>query len=143
MTIYSCVTGSRYTMTATLYLEETSQDENSGEIVREYVQNGTIPCFASGIAASGKDMPGTFEQFSGQGIYSSTDYVRINTPSPLPKNCKISKVTDVKGTMWTEDDGIPTIFDSNGSTPVVGAGGRIMEYVGMLVRAEVQDDSIL
>jgi hypothetical protein len=142
MTIYGCVTGSRYTMSATLFLEETSQDEDSGEIVREYVQNGTIKCFASGIAASGKDVPGTFEQFSGQGIYSSTDYIRIYSGSPLPKDCKVSYVTDSEGTMWTEDDETPTIFDSNGSTPVVGAGGRIMEYVGMLVRSEVQDGSI-
>jgi hypothetical protein len=64
------------------------------------------------------------------------------TKTPISKVYKLSLLKDANGTLWTEDDGEPTIFDSNGSVPVVGADGKIVEYVTMLTRAEVQDGSI-
>jgi hypothetical protein len=142
MTLYGCVTGSRYTMSASLYSEVLTQDPDSGEFQRGYSFEEKIRCYAAGIAASGKDQPGTYESYSSAGVYGSTDFVRIYTAAPIPKEYKLSLLTDSKGTLWTEDDGEPTIFDSNGSVPVVGAKGRIMEYVTMLSRAEVQDGSI-
>lgn len=142
MTLYGCVTGSRYTMSASLFSEVLTQDPDSGEFQRGYSFEEVVPCYASGIAASGKDTPGTFESYSSQGIYSATDLLRVYTANPIPKEFKVSLIKDSKGTMWREDDGEPTIFDSNGSVPVVNAKGRIVEYVSMLTRAEVQDGSI-
>jgi len=143
MSLYACVTGSRYTMTAVLYAEETVQNEDTGGISRTYTEAGRIKCYATGIAASGKDVPGTYEGFSGQGIYSSSDLIRMYTAQPIPKEYKVSYVRDIEGTLWEEDgNGYPTIFDSNGSTPIVSAGGRIIEYVSLLTRSEVQDVSI-
>jgi hypothetical protein len=142
MTLYGCVTGSRYTMNASLFSEALGQDPDSGEFQRGYVFEGRIKCYAAGIAASGKDTPGTFESYTSQGIYSASDLVRIYTADPIPKAFKVSSIQDAKGVMWREDDDEPTIFDSNGSVPIVNAKGRIVEYVTMLTRSEVQDGSI-
>jgi hypothetical protein len=137
--IYSCVTGSRYSMTASVYLMSTVQNFDTGELERTYSFLEKIKCFASGIAASGKDVPGTFESFNRRGEYSVTDYVRVWSSAPIDKQAVISFVTDSAGTLWTEDNGDPTIFDSNGSVPIVNASGRIVEYLTMLTRSEVQD----
>jgi hypothetical protein len=137
--IYGCVTSSRYTMTAKVYLQQTSQDFDTGEFVRSYSSPRTVKCYASGIVASGKDVPGVFEMFSRKGEYSSTDFVRIITVSPLDKQAIVSFITSSNGIMWTEDSGVPTVFDANGSVPVVDASGRVVEYVTMLTRSEVQD----
>lgn len=142
MSIFGCVTGSRYTMTATLFTEQFSQDPDTGEFERGYVRGSVMKCYAAGIAASGKDTPGTYENFSGMGVYSSTDFVRVYSPSQIPKDAKVSFITDSLGKVFSEDDGAPTIYDSNGSTPIVSATGRIMEYVSMLSRSEVQDVTI-
>lgn len=130
-------------MTATLYSEDFVQNSESGEFSRTYSDEGQVSCYAAGVVASGKDVPGTFEEYTRTGFYSSTDMVRMYTSSPIPKDYKVSKITDANGVMWTEDHGDPTIFDSNGSTPVVSARGAILEYVSMLTRSEVQDVSIL
>ena len=143
MTIYACITGSRYTMQAALYVVATTQDPDTGEFNREYVLEETIPCYATAIAASGKDVPGVYEEYYMSGRYKSTDFVRIYTNNEIPKQFKVSRITTSDGTMFTEDTGLPTIYDSNGSVPVVGATGNLMEYVTMLSRSEVQDGSIL
>ena len=137
--IYGCVTSGRYSMTARLYDSMTVQNPDTGEFERSHDLLGTIRCYASGIAASGKDVPGTFELFNRKGEYSSTDYVRLVTRAPVDKDQIISFIKSANGIMWTEDDGTPTIFDSNGSVPIVDASGNIVEYVTMLTRSEVQD----
>jgi hypothetical protein len=126
-------------MKVSIYDAVTAQNEETGEFERSYVSVGVIRCFAAGIAASGKDVPGTFELFNRRGEYSSTDYIRIWSGSPISKQSVVSFVTDSKGTVWAEDDGTPTMFDSNGSVPIVNASGRIVEYLTMLTRSEVQD----
>jgi hypothetical protein len=126
-------------MTARLYDAITVQNPDTGEFERTYGLLGTIKCYASGIAASGKDVPGTFESFNRQGEYSSTDYVRIVTRAPVEKDNIVSFIKSANGVMWEEDDGTPTIYDSNGSAPIVDASGNIVEYVTMLTRSEVQD----
>lgn len=145
MTLYSCATSSRYTMTATLYVQTATQDPDTGEFNREYVEEQVIRCYATNIAASGKDQPGTYENFYGSGIYRSTDFVRIYSADPIPKDFKVSKVITADGVLFAEDDndGFPTIYDSNGSVLVPDASGRAKEYVTLLSRSEVQDGGIL
>jgi hypothetical protein len=143
MTIYSCVVGSRYTMTAGLYVLDTVQDPDTGEFNREYVLEGTIACYAAAIAASGKDQPGVYEEFYASGRYKATDFIRIYSRNSIPKQFKVAKLTTSDGIVFTEDDGVPTIYDSNGSVPLVGANGKLVEYITMLSRSEVQDGSIL
>jgi hypothetical protein len=126
-------------MRASIYDSVTSQNEDTGEFERAYELVGSIKCYAAGVVASGKDVPGTFENFSRKGEYSSTDYVRIWSSGPISKQSVVSFVTDAAGTTWSEDDGTPTVFDSNGSVPIVNASGRTVEYLTMLTRSEVQD----
>jgi hypothetical protein len=128
-------------MTANVYLTSTAQNADTGEFERTSSFLEKIKCFASGIAASGKDVPGTFENFNRRGEYSATDYVRIWSMVPIDKQATVSFVTDSAGTIWAEDNGDPTIFDSNGSVPIVNASGKIVEYITMLTRSEVQDVS--
>jgi hypothetical protein len=130
-------------MSAMLLEESVSQDADTGEIVREFVLTEPFWCYATGIVASGKDTPGTYERFASMGLYSSTDMVRMYTSGSIPKSAKVTWIVDSTGQAFAEDGGDPTIYDANGSTPVVDAYGRIMEYVTMLTRSEVQDASQL
>jgi hypothetical protein len=129
-------------MSVAVYSEVLTQDPDTGEFVRGYSFEENLKCYAAGIAASGKDTPGTYENYSGGGVYSATDFIRMYTRNTVSKEYKLSLLKDANGVMWREDDGEPTIFDSNGSVPVVGADGKIIEYVTMLTRSEVQDGSI-
>lgn len=131
-------------MSACLLMEAVSQDPDSGEFVRSYQLSDPFSCYASGISASGKDFPGVYEKFSSMGLYSSSDFIRMYTRGAIQKSALVTWVADASGQVWAEDEtGLPTIFESNGSVPIVSATGYIMEYVTMLSRAEVQDASII
>jgi hypothetical protein len=126
-------------MSAMLRTEEVEQDPDTGELVRSYALTNPFWCYASAIVASGKDAPGVFEKYGSMGFYSSSDMLRMYTAGSIPKSAQVTWIVDSTGHLFAEDDGNPTIYDSNGSSPVVDAYGRIVEYVSFLTRSEVQD----
>jgi hypothetical protein len=135
--IYHCMMDGRYSMTADIYRPVKSQNAKTGEIISTWQYVNTIPCFAWGITASGKDLPGTFEEFDNK--YSMMDVVRIISRAAINKDYRVVNIRNLDGSIWTEDaTGLATVFDSRGSVPITDAFGTLMEHTSMLTRAEVQ-----
>jgi hypothetical protein len=128
--IYHCMMEGRYAMRTDIYRPVKSQNTKTGEIISTWQYVNTIPCFAWGITASGKDLPGTFEEF---------DVVRIISRAAINKDYRVVNIRNPDGSIWTEDTtGLATVFDSRGSVPITDAFGTLMEHTSMLTRAEVQ-----
>jgi hypothetical protein len=124
-------------MKADIYRPVKSQNTKTGEITSTWQYVNTIPCFAWGITASGKDLPGTFEDFDNK--YSMMDVVRIISRAAINKDYRVVNIRNPDGSIWTEDaTGLATVFDSRGSVPITDAFGTLMEHTSMLTRAEVQ-----
>ena len=135
--IYHCMLEGRYAMKADIYRPVKSQNTKTGEITNTWQYVNTIPCFAWGVTASGKDRPGTFEEFDNK--YSMFDVVRIISRSAISKDYRVVNIRNPDGSIWTEDaTGLATVFDSRGSVPITDAFGTLMEHTSMLTRAEVQ-----
>jgi hypothetical protein len=135
--IYGCATEGRYSMKVDLFKPVKVQDEDTGEIVSSWAYVKTISCFAWGVTASGKDLPGTFEYFDKK--YAQTDIIRMLTGSEIHKDWRAMSIRNDDSIIWVEDTtGQPTLFDARGSVPVVDPFGNVVEYSTMLTRAEVQ-----
>lgn len=135
--IYHCMMEGRYSMTADIYKPVKTQNTSTGEITNTWQFVESIKCFAWGVAASGKDLPGTFEEFDNE--YSMMDVVRMISRNAVNKDYRVVNIRNSDGTIWTEDtSGLATVFDSRGSVPVTDAFGTLMEHTSMLTRAEVQ-----
>jgi hypothetical protein len=135
--IYDCFSSGRYTMKADIYKPVKTQDSDTGEIENTWEFVKTITCFAWGVTASGKDLPGTYEYFGK--TYSQSDVLRLLTHDEINKDYRISNVRNSDLILWTEDNtGFPTVFDTRGSVPVTDAFGNLVEYAVFSTRSEVQ-----
>jgi len=135
--IYHCMLEGRYSMKADIYSPTKVQNPKTGEIKNSWTYVSTIPCYAWGITGSGKDRPGTFEQFDNE--YMMFDVVRMISRDAIHKDHRVVNIRNLDGTIWTEDyTGLSTVFDTRGSVPVVDSMGTVMEHTTMLTRAEVQ-----
>lgn len=138
------------------------RDPVSGEIIREWeeivvdhdanpetapIENPdayTIKCQATPMITNGLNAQGSTERFTSKGDYEVADFVRLTFPKEivLTRRDKITNIRDEKGKiLWVEDErtGAPgTIFNCNGTAPVMDVYNNHLENYTMLERAEVQ-----
>ena len=127
----------RYSMKADIYSPTKVQNPKTGEIKNSWGYVSTVSCYVWGMTASGKDRPGTYEQFDSK--YTMFDVVRMISRGSIHKDYRVINIRNPDGTIWTEDQtGLATVFDTRGSVPVVDSMGMVMEHTTMLTRAEVQ-----
>lgn len=168
-----CLTSARFSMKADILkpagAPETSitgevaewvwqQDEDSGAIVRVFIDDVTtpeydestqvaaiirdVPLSARGIIDGGIRVAGTTERF--QDEYLNIDYVKATFPKgvSITKRDRITNIRNSKGELlWKEEEanGHPaTIFNVMGVTPVMDPFGNFLEQAVLLERAEVQ-----
>lgn len=106
----------------------------------ELVKTG-VPCNASSFVNGGIQGNGTTEQWD-EGKYVSDDYLRLKTKGALLKSQRVTNIRSVDGeVVWKEEefDDAPTLYDVEGSAPVVDPfSGKPLEFVSILARSEIQ-----
>lgn len=137
-----CLLATRYNFWADVY-KRTTIKQPSGQIKYTWSFLKTIRCSAETIDSDGIRVVGTSERFGN--LYENIDYVYLITSKALSRSYRISNIRPTRSGLaaWKEDElsGTPaTVFNVNGSAPVVDPFGRIIEHKTLLQRAEVQDD---
>jgi hypothetical protein len=112
------------------------------------VEGGLSPgrrfkCMARAITDGGIRVAGTTERFSSRGTIDTVDFVRIIFP-PNVILTRRDRVTDIRNSqnhlLWKEEefDDSATIFEVNGTAPIVDPWGKHVENMALLQRAEIQ-----
>lgn len=136
---------------------ERYQDPDSGEILQRFipavapVAPGTrlynneydIPCYARGYTDLGFRSSANREVIL-KGDYTAFEAIEFTYPgryNKLTRQSYITKIVDTKTrqVMWEEEEtGEPTVFQVQGMTPVYDPFGKLREWTGVVVRAEIQ-----
>lgn len=161
-----CITGAKYTMTATLmhvddnFVDSTtpadvgswveSQDPLTGEIVNKWVPGRHEDVLTTTVDETVVgDFPCVARGFSTTARYTSTesfgdkyvnmDMVRMWVPASvrIKKSDRITNIRRNGVTLWLDDDGNPVTFNINGITPQFGPFNQQVETFLMLERTEV------
>jgi len=139
--------GSVMNMSADVYVQENTQDVNTGEITREWVYSQTIQCRIEPVKARGASTRTDNKTFGATSdeIYNEKFQLKMYGTSLLSKRWRIQNIkTDHGKSVFVEIDraGTPdTIFEVMSSHAVVDPFGSISYYVSVLLRTELQDDS--
>ena len=118
----------RYELTAEVYTEATSQDPDSGSIVRtwDYAHPEYITCKARSVRPWG-----SVEDFGA--AYNHKEYLEVYTPNAVPLARRIGRIRNRLGDlMWTNDSGAATVFNVSGCSPSIDSNGRSVDYVVLL-----------
>jgi hypothetical protein len=144
------------TTTGTAGHYEYQQDEDSGALIRVWVEDvnpttpgvqlDTIPCEVRGIIDGGIRVAGTTERFTPKGTYEAVDFARMKFPAQiiLTRRDRVTRVRSMKRpdqVIWLEEefDDRPTTFDVLGVTPVTDPFGNHVENMALLQRSEIQE----
>lgn len=136
----SCITGLSYAMTADIYVPTATQDENSGVIKKTWEKSGTIKCLARTIIRDTTSKNSA--SLSQAEIYiKSINTIKLRTKNPIDTSSRIANISNSSGAIWSETSGGvdgSTIFEPQGSTPLLDHNGQVIEYETILERLEIQ-----
>jgi len=139
-----CISSTSYTMKADIYSASVTQGA-AGEVIRTWVKEETIDCYARGILRKGVGENSTaFEINNYVNILNSMVKVRANKIIAADK--RIANIRNDYEIIYKEGQdpataggiGGSTIFEPRGSTPITNFDGSIIEYETVLMRQEIQ-----
>jgi len=139
-----CISSTAYTMKADIYSASVTQGV-AGEVIRTWVKEETIDCYARGILRKGVGENSTaFEINNYVNILNSM--VKVRTNKIIPADKRVVNIRNDYETVYKEGqdpssaDGVggATIFEPRGSTPIINFDGSVIEYETVLMRQEIQ-----
>lgn len=140
--MYGCFQSSLFTVTAEIYSQETSQDQNTGEINRRWVLNKTISCSISPIRESGGSATSDNKYFSKE--YIEELETKMLTFERLSKRWRVTKIVNERGeSLYKEIDRVSdpdTVFEVYASHPIINIFGDVQYYENHLRRVQVQNN---
>ena len=126
-----------------VYVQQKSQDSNSGTINREWVFNQTIECHIDILNSSGASVSDNNKNFGT--VYSEEEKIKLKTKTPLSKRFRITNIKNRAGeVLFIETDKIdnpPTIFEIESYHPRLDPFGNILFYESNLRRVGVQQSA--
>lgn len=141
----SCLAHASYNMKADIYEFESSQDSNTGAIIKTWAKKETIACLAKGIVRDTLSAGANSVDLKNY-LIAVNNIVKIRTSSPISSSYRVLNIRNSDGIIWKESDNInseggfegSTIFEARGSTPILDFTGKVIEYEVMLQRQEIQ-----
>jgi hypothetical protein len=139
-----CISSTAYTMQADIYSASVTQGA-AGEVIKTWVKEETIDCYARGILRKGVGENSTaFEVNNYVNILNSM--VKIRTTKVIPSNKRVVAIRNDSEIVYKEGQdpssaggvGGATIFEPRGSTPITNFDGSVIEYETVLMRQEIQ-----
>jgi hypothetical protein len=131
-------------MKADIYSASVTQGV-AGEVIRTWVKEETIDCYARGILRKGVGENSTaFEINNYVNILNSM--VKVRTNKIIPADKRVVNIRNDYETVYKEGQdpsssggvGGATIFEPRGSTPIINFDGSVIEYETVLMRQEIQ-----
>lgn len=144
--INSGIMSSIMNMTADIFKEQNSQDQNTKAIIREWAYSRTVSCKIEPVKVAGSSTRTDNKKFvaTKEGDYTEKLQLKIKTKELLSKRWRIQNIRTSDGkAVFIEIDKIDqpdTIFEVTSSHAVLDPFGRIAYYEAVLLRVQVQDD---
>lgn len=130
------------TMYVDLYVQEVSQDPETGAINREWAFNKRISCRVDTIPESGASTEGNLKKVGES--YKEEIKLKVKTIDRLSKRFRLQNFINRDGeSLYIEFDKIdspPTIFEVESTGPVMDAFGRIVFFQSSVRRVGVQEN---
>ncbi|MFF3164099.1 hypothetical protein [Streptomyces sp. NPDC003273] len=124
----------KYELTMEVYTEVTTQDPETGSIVKAWNYNSPqlVKCKAHSVRPWG-----SIEDFSA--TYTDKEYLEIYSRAPVALAQRVGRIRNRKGlTLWKNDNGTATVFNVSGCSPSIASNGRVTDYVLLLELVSVQ-----
>ena len=135
-----------FNMKADVYIQQNTQDKDTGAIKREWVYNKTVLCKAEPIKMRGASVATDNKGFAktANSDYNEKMQLRLYCFELMSKRWRIQNIRTNDGQqIYVEIDKYDqpdTIFEVTGSHAVVDPFGKIAYYEAALLRSEVQSD---
>jgi len=130
------------TMSMDIYRQTNSQNEDTGEIKKEWTYYKTIPCHAKGNISNTSSTARSGNQQSFGAKYNNEQILQVRTNERLTYRIKITNIKDSAGNViWSEINfptESPTVFEIIGITPMTDPFGNVVGYNNTIMRSENQ-----
>jgi hypothetical protein len=144
----SSLVASIMNMTAEVYIQQNTQNADTGAISREWVYKKELPCKIEPISSSGAGTKADGKNFSttqsGNTVYNEGLDLKMKSMDLMSKRWRITNIRSSDGRqVFVEIDKIDqpnTIFEVVSSHAVLDPFGRISYYETTIQRVNVQDN---
>lgn len=124
-----------------VYLQIDTQDENTGEIKKEWSYYKTINCSAKGVIKNSAHRGNGDVQTIGN-RYLNEQLIEVRSLDKLTIREKVTNIVNAQNVpIWTELDSptnTATVFEVIGTTPLTDPFGNIIAYNSIMKRSENQ-----
>jgi hypothetical protein len=133
--------GTILSMKVDIYVQQDTQDPDTGALKKLWVLDRTIPCFAKGNISNSSSGRGTDRQQYGT-RYKDVESIQVRTAEFISHREKLVNIRSEKDqTLWFElnyPTNTPTVFEVFGNTPIMDPFGSVLGYNLMCQRSENQ-----
>jgi hypothetical protein len=123
-----------------VYIQQDTQDPDTGAMKKEWIYSRTVPCHAKGMITNTSSRSGDKQTIGNTYINQQT--IEIRTENRITIREKITNIRDLSDSpIWTELNypvETPTVFELTGSTPITDPFGGILGYNSSARRSENQ-----
>jgi len=123
-----------------VYVQQDTQDPNTGAIKKEWIYSETVYCYAKGIITSGGASASDVQKMSNR--YTNKENIEIRTTARVTLRDKITNIRDsADNVIWSElnyPTETPTVFELLGTTPITDPFGGVLGYNCSARRSENQ-----
>ena len=123
-----------------VYVQQDTQDPNTGAIKKEWIYSETVYCYAKGIITSGGARTSDVQKMSNR--YTNKENIEIRTTARVTLRDKITNIRDsADNVIWSElnyPTETPTVFEILGTTPITDPFGGVLGYNCSARRSENQ-----
>jgi len=140
----SCLFGSTLTFLCDVQLQSNSQNDETGEFIREWAFSETIKCNVLSVSTKGKD-GASIESVKAYDRYKYDEFLYLTIgkkPNQIKENSRISNIRSVSGEVLYYEHlmGTPTVFEIIGVTPVIdGPFSQVLGSKLLCNRSQVQE----
>ena len=131
-----------------IYIQQNTQDPNTGFVNREWIYNETIPCKVEPLGSSNSFSRGGNKAFeAGQPGYQERIQLRVKTLKPLSRRWRIGNIRSSNNQkVYFEIDKFDepdTFFEVFSSHAVLDPFGKVSYYESIVQRVPVQNNDTI
>lgn len=140
-----CLASTNYTLRADIYKPLVSQDQKTGMRINTWQYERTVLCSVRSIFRKGTGDNSTALEIE-EYINQLNSMVKLRCNRIIPLDRVVLNIRNKDLTIYQENQdpssaggyNTSTIFDVNGTAPILNYDGRIIEYESILRRREIQ-----
>lgn len=142
--IGGCFLSASHVFKADVYTKNRTVSDNTGDISYKWQLWKTVDCLVTPFPSNSMRTQGTTEVFGAK--YMDENFLQMYTNENVGRNVQITNIRQRNGTVVYFEAELrgtpPTWYNSNGSSPLLDAFGRVIEWNTFIHRAESQGELV-